>query len=177
MKDFTHKLNKGNIESSIKLYQSKLIDIPLKIESNNIVDLLKKLKREKIKSGPYPNLTVFEASNRIMTDLVILFGVKKLLNNVFKEINFKEYNVEYGNENLHDNDIEAESNGVKLKGEAFNVAESHFPGKKCKMVNKLIKDYNGKDVIIIIYNEDARKKKEVPRKEGNVYFLPVEIPL
>ena len=38
-----------------------------------------KLKREKIGRGPYPEVSIFETSNRIMTDLVILFGIKKIL--------------------------------------------------------------------------------------------------
>jgi hypothetical protein len=41
--------------------------------------LLKALKRDQVKVGPYPHVTLFEAANRIMTDMVILYGVKWIL--------------------------------------------------------------------------------------------------
>jgi hypothetical protein len=61
--------------------------------------------------SPYPTVTRFEAANRIMSDLVILYGVKWLLDNsVFP---FENYIVEYGNEDKNGFDIRAAGNGEK----------------------------------------------------------------
>jgi hypothetical protein len=72
-----------------------------------------------------------------LSDLVILYGVKWLLdNNTFP---FESYTVEYGNENKNGFDICATGNGKTLIGEAFNVAQSFFQTKKSTMLKKLAK--------------------------------------
>jgi len=38
--------------------------------------LFQYLKRNQVGLGPYPHVTLFEAANRIMTDMVILKGIK-----------------------------------------------------------------------------------------------------
>jgi hypothetical protein len=63
------------------------------------------LKREAVGAGRYPNVTLFEAANRIMTDVVMLNGVRWLLKDeVFP---FRAYTVEYGHGNEGAHDIEA----------------------------------------------------------------------
>ena len=79
LKNFQRNLSKENINSSIEKYLSLIEDIPTKVESHNILDFLTHIKRKKVKEGPYPNVSLFEAANRIMSDLVILYGVKELL--------------------------------------------------------------------------------------------------
>lgn len=94
------KLNSENIENAIEAYKTLLSDIPLKIEGENLLDLLKKLKRDKIGSGPWKNVSIFEVANRIMTDLVILLGVKRLISGEFPNLKiFTGFDVEFVNEN------------------------------------------------------------------------------
>ena len=126
------KLSIVNIDNAIFEYKKLLEDIPLTIEANSIFELLNILKRKKINKGHYPNVTLFECANRIMTDLVVLYGVRMLLNGEFKEIDFKEYDVEFGIENKNSHDITANDQNKNLKCEVFNVAGSFFQTKKVK---------------------------------------------
>ncbi|MDR2515931.1 MAG: hypothetical protein LBC88_00955 [Spirochaetaceae bacterium] len=137
-----NKLDRNNIDKTIELYINSLKEMELKISANNIIELLEKLKRENIDKGPYHNITLFEAANRIMSDLVILFGVRNLLDGKYKDVNFSQYIVEYGNENNNEHDIMAEDkkNGIKLIGEAFNVSKSFFQTKKYNSLKKLRKN-------------------------------------
>lgn len=71
--------------------------------------------------GPYPGVTLFEAANRIMTDLVTLHGVAWLLKN--KVFPFDSYAVGFGNENDLGFNIRAGGvDGETLVGEVSNVA-------------------------------------------------------
>jgi len=136
LKNIPRKLNKPNIDKAISDYLEFLSELPLIIQSNDILEFLTKLKRQKLDCGPYPKVTLFEAGNRIMTDLVILFGIKELLDNKVPELNFTEYTVEFGNENNNENDIWASNKDEILIGEAFNVAQSFFQSKKFKSLKK-----------------------------------------
>ena len=69
------ELNNLNIDKVIKDYKSLLNQIPLLLKSDNTLEFLKKIKRDKVNYGPYPNVTLFESANRIMTDF----------NNTFEE--------------------------------------------------------------------------------------------
>jgi hypothetical protein len=70
------QLNKSNIEQVTADYEALLREVPTQIKTDNALSLMKKLKREHLETGPYPGVTLFEAANRIMTDLTILYGVK-----------------------------------------------------------------------------------------------------
>ena len=72
-------------------------------------------------------MTLFEAANRVMTDLVILHGVKSLLE--YEIFPFHTYTVEFGNEDRNDFDLSASNKtGEKLIGEAFT-------SEACKQVS------------------------------------------
>src|SRR5258706_10782773 len=137
MHGIERNLTPENIEATITEYNELLQGIPLEIKSENILLFLKDLKRGKLDKGPYPGISIFEAANRIMTDLTILYGVRALLRGAIPEFNFNAYEVEYGNENKNDHDIMAENSYSQLKGEAFNVAKSFFYSKKYTALNKL----------------------------------------
>lgn len=166
-------LNKNNIDHAIGSYRELISSIPFSIESDNIIGFLSKLKRGKLSYGPYPNVTLFEAANRIMTDLTILYGVKDLLNNKIPQICFDNYQVEYGNENYNDHDIMATNGKVTLIGEAFNVAPSFFQGKKSSSLKKLRKNANENTLILLVYNNDAVLDTYRFKKIGNVFHLRV----
>ena len=126
MNTLPRTLNQQNINQTISKYLTLLDNIPLKFESNNILQLLTDLKRKELNYGPYPHVTLFESANRIMSDLTILYGVKELLNGAIKEINFEHYTVDLGHDFNNMHDIEAKNGKLKLYGEGFNVAESFF---------------------------------------------------
>lgn len=145
-------LNKSNIEHEINKYYSKIHDIGKTIANKTGLELLMSLKREKLNHGRYPDVTLFEAANRIMSDLVIYHGVRMLLKSDYP---FDEYTVELGNENNNTFDIEAECHGKRLAGEAFNVASSFFQVKKNACLKKLRDKASDYDYRIIVFNSDA----------------------
>jgi hypothetical protein len=175
LENIPRNLNLKNIDYAIEKYYIEINKIPLIIRANNIIELMKKLKRDKIGYGPYPDVAVFESANRIMTDLVILKGVKLLLNGIIKDICFPEYIVEYGNENNNEHDITACDGIKKLKCEVFNTAESFFQIKKAKSLNKLRKNKTENEIILIMYNIDAVTKNYSPKNNTNEYSLAVNI--
>jgi len=166
-------LHKRNIDSAIKEYELSLAEIG-KLDPNLIgIKLFQHLKRNTIDHGPYPHVTIFEAANRIMTDMVILKGVKWLLdNNTFP---FKKYHVEYGNEDKNAHDIMSINRKKYLIGEAFNVAQSFFQTKKNTSLKKLRNSNVTSDYKIIIANRDAIKENYVPQVIKDEYFLFVDV--
>lgn len=171
------KLNASNIKTAIATYRELLKNVPVSVGADNILSLLKKIKREQVMGGPYPNVTLFEAANRIMTDLTILYGVRDLLNGKMEGIRFDEYIVELGNESKNSHDIQAENDEIKLIGEAFNVAESFFQGKKNLMLKKLRESRKANEIILLVYNDDAVKESYRPKQFDREYHLPVKIDL
>jgi hypothetical protein len=75
------KLNQTNIEKEFTDYLSSVNSIELPASQNDILKFMDSLKRKPVGSGPYPDVSLFEASNRIFSDIVILFGVQRLLTN------------------------------------------------------------------------------------------------
>lgn len=69
------------------------------------------LKWEQFEVGFYFGFILFEVVNCIMMDLIILFGVRKLLSNEVDGISFLLFIVEFGNENSQDYDIIVEYDG------------------------------------------------------------------
>lgn len=173
--DVPRLLSLKNIDDAIEIYYKLLKEIPLTIAASNLLELLSKLKRGSIGKGPYPNVSIFEASNRIMTYLVILNGVKILLNGYIKDLPFLEYRVEFGNENHFAHDIMAQHGKTKLIGEAFNVSESFFQLKKSKMLKKLRTNANDDEYMLIMFNKDAIPLSYVPKKSKNEIYLPVSL--
>jgi hypothetical protein len=100
---FERTISKTNAGSLIATYLASVEEIGNSLGDHKVLHLLKVLKREALGAGPYPHVTMFEAANRILSDLVILYGVKLLLDNdIFP---FESYTVEYGNENKNGFDI------------------------------------------------------------------------
>ena len=102
-------LSKTNIDEIITEYTASVETLGDSIANLKGLRLLKGLKRVVVGAGPYPSVTLFEAANRIMSDLVIFHGVKWLLNHdVFP---FNSYTVEYGNDDKNGFDIRASAGG------------------------------------------------------------------
>ena len=134
--------------------------------------LITELKRGQTGIGPYPNVSLFESANRIMTDLVILRGVKWLLTK--SDFGFDSYTVEYGHQNNNSFDLEASRGGHRLIGEAFNVAPSFFQGKKAAMLRKLNID-EAANIKLIMFNHDAVAKGYKPNPPNDVHFVFVDV--
>lgn len=173
MKNSERTLTKENVGNLLQKYADSVEKIGESIHGQTGRALLESLKRGKVNAGPYPEVTLFEAANRIMTDLVIYTGIKWLLeNNVFP---FTSYTVELGNEDKNGFDIKAESDSHILIGEAFNVAPSFFQGKKSAMLKKLNKDGVTADFRVIMVNHDAVSEAYKPVKERGVYYVIVNV--
>jgi len=169
--NFERIISKANASHLIATYRTSVEEIGNPLGDYKGLDLLKVLKRKAVGAGPYPHVTMFEAANRILSDLVILYGVKWLLDNdVFP---FERYEVEYGNENKNGFDICAAGNGKTLVGEAFNVAPSFFQGKKNSMRKKVAE--SRADFKIIMFNHDAvTNPNYAPKPTKNEYFVFVQ---
>ncbi len=167
------RLTRGNVESVISDYLSSIENIGDTITNLKGLSLFQSLKRDRVGVGPYPHVTLFEAANRIMTDLVILHGVKWLLKT--QAFPFDAYEVEYGNEDSNDHDITAENEGKKLTGEAFNVARSFFQGKKASMLKKLRKAENKSDYKVIMANTDSVRDGYSPSVRIGEYYIFVNV--
>lgn len=170
------RLDKSNIDREIKNYLRKTdaIEIPERRGTN--LEHLLSLKRGKIANGPYPNVSIFEASNRIFSDIVILFGIRELL--IHQKVGkiilpFTQYEAKLGNEDGFD--ITANTGNEKLLGEAFNVASSYFQSKKWAAKNKLQAEVDC-DFRILVFNIDAVKNvyNYHRKSEKSMMYLPVD---
>jgi hypothetical protein len=161
-----------NIQQFIDCYEQSFVDIGQTIEGYRGRELIEALKRQKLGHGPYPHVTLFEAGNRIMSDLVILHGVKSLL--VEKTFPFDEYRVELGHENNNAFDIMASNGSEELIGEAFNVSQSFFAAKKNAALKKLRASSTLPDFTVLMFNREAVLESYSPRQRENEFFILVD---
>ncbi|WP_217426355.1 hypothetical protein [Pandoraea anhela] len=138
------------------------------------IPLLTALKREKLAHGPYPGVSLFEAANRIMSDLVILRGIAGLIR--AGTFGIDSYLVEFGNEDHNGFDIRGKDHqGRTLVGEAFNVAPSFFGPKKQKAVSKLRSNGSAATYRLLLVNDDAVDTSYAPRAEPGFQYVFVNI--
>ncbi|QBR03674.1 hypothetical protein [Paraburkholderia pallida] len=124
--------------------------------------------------GPYPGVTLFEAANRIMSDLVILRGVAGLIQAGMFGI--ERYLVEFGNEDRNGFDLNGtDQSGRTRVGEAFNVAPSFFGPKKQKAVSKLRSNGGAATYRLLLVNDDAVPPGYTPRQEAGLHYVFVDI--
>lgn len=169
MHDLPREITSGNIDRLLTGYLAEAELMGQCIAGLQGVRLLSALKRDAVGAGPYPNVTLFEAANRIMTDLVMLHGVRWLLKHeVFP---FREYTVEFGHGNEGAHDIVASDGGKALIGEVFNVAPSLFSMKKSKTLKKLRAANTKADYRVILVNHDAVAASYVPKLRPGEYYV------
>ena len=150
-----------NIDEILTAYVDSAETLGSSISGLTGMKLLVALKRDAVGQGPYPNVSLFEAANRIMTDLVILTGVRHLLRaRVFP---FESYSVEFGHGNEQAHDLIARSGSLLLIGEAFNVSPSFFPTKKNSVLKKLTHSSIGATTRVIMCNHDAVRDAYAPQ--------------
>jgi len=172
-------LDNENINDVIDEHIKLLNEMSSCVSVKSPYQLLKKLKREKIKEGRYKDkCSLFEAANRIMTDLIISYGIKDLLDG--NDFDFDKYIVEFGNDNKNPHDIMVEKDGkILLIGEAFNVAKSFFKVKKNKSLRKLrestAENISNDTIKILLYNSDAVSDNYEPISKENEYHIKVDL--
>lgn len=164
----------ANIGAFIRRYRDSIRTIGQSIEGLRGIPLLHAIKRTQLDFGFKRPVTLFEASNRIMSDLVILYGVKAMLRDRAR-FPFAAYTVELGNEDRNGFDITAEQNGFRLVGEAFNVAESFFQGKKNHALRKLRSKGRSADYRVVIANNDSVDDGYRPNLQLNECFIFVNV--
>ena len=173
MKQIERTLTESNVGVITAEFYASLASIGESIRGKTGVPLFTALKRERLVGGPYPGVSIFEAANRIMSDLVILKGVAWLLEK--RVFPFSAYTVEFGNENKNGFDIRASSRGATLVGEAFNVAPSFFPTKKSSAVKKLRRDGLDATYRILMFNDDAVSPGYLPKTENGLHHVLVGV--
>ena len=132
------------------------------------------LKRECVKDGPYRKVSLFEAANRIMTDLILLYGIRHLLSRT--DLPYTDYEVQYGTQNDRSHDIEAQAKGLRLSGEAFNVAQSFFNQKRRASMKKLRAKAHDATHRILLFNADAlRHQKVLDKRYANESYYVVNL--
>ncbi len=116
--------------------------------------------------GKYENITVFEAANRIASDLVLLTGLQVLV----KETGATEFRILFGNHHVaHQGDFSLKINGEIFEGEAFSTAPSFFNQKLSSTRSKWKpKDTDKADVLeaksrfrYILFNSDTLVKQRL----------------
>jgi hypothetical protein len=165
-------IKKADTTKVLRDYIKSIRNVGSNLQASRGLSLIRELKRGKTGLGPYPRVSLFESANRIMTDLVILHGVKWLLAN--NELGFDSYAVEYGHENNNGYDLRAKRGRRTLIGEAFNVSPSFFQGKKAAMIRKLRIDKKA-TVKLILINHDSVAKNYNPKPPAGMHFVFVDI--
>ena len=152
---FQKELNQEQLLIGIEKYKKYIVNNPFPLsEKKSTYNSIYNLKRKAYTIGPYSGLSIFEISNRLFSDLVVLEGAKR----IFEEPSLVKANKIKGIKLLLSN-----KNGIDLKintdkgtvyGEAYNVASSFFKEKTRYTIKKLNKDNNVKKAVLI-FNDDA----------------------
>lgn len=167
---FKEPLNVEQFQNVTTLYYQSFKTNRFALPVKDTLALMLFAKREKITFGPYRNLTFFEISNRVYSDLVLLEAAKVL----FTEYDIKSVQLKMSNH--AGNDIVAiDKNNKQIIGEAFNTASSYFQTKMRRELKKFGDNKKG----IVAFNQTALsghenwfkgKKSEFP----NITFIVCE---
>ena len=122
-------------------YTEIIDEINFELEGKNSIEKLISLKRNAINKGPYPNVSLYENSNKILTDLLTLDIVSCLIEkNEYKEIKFN-----LGNSNKYPFDlITYDTNKNKEFYEISYTTKKGLSSKKNSIFKKMEK-YNKKE--------------------------------
>jgi hypothetical protein len=173
MRGFAREVTRDSVDAMIVRYLDLVKEVGTTLRDASGLQLLQHLKRTRVQAGPYPEVSIFEAANRIMSDLVILYGVKWVLET--SAFPFDSYTVEFGNEDNNGFDIRATKDDKVLIGEACNVAPSFFPVKKSSMLRKLRATVERVDYKLLVFNRDAVSAGYVPQPRSAEFFLCVDV--
>jgi hypothetical protein len=128
-----------------EIYTSLSNGIKFEFEGD-IKKKLKSLKRDKLNSGPYPKVSLYENSNKILTDLLTLDAISYLIEKKEiekKEIEIIEFNL--GNSDIYPFDlITYDTNKNKEFYEISYTTKKGLSSKKNSIFKKMEK-YNKKE--------------------------------
>ncbi len=145
-----------NYEKLLKLkkkYWQSLKDNPFPVppDTGSSIDMIKYFKRNNLEMlnhiGPYYGISVFEAANRIASDLVIINGVLQLID-AKKEPIDSIFTIRLGNKHVPNR---GDFTINEREGEAFNVASSFYKIKLRNTTKKWIE----KDLSYILVNAEV----------------------
>jgi hypothetical protein len=169
---FNAMLSYSELLEANTVYTKAIENTDFKLPNKDTLEFMLWAKRKKISFGPYQNLTFFEISNRIHSDLVLLEAAQIL----FEEHRIKGIQLKMSNHAGSDL-IVIDKDNKEIKGEAFNTAPSFFQIKMRSELKKFKDDAIG----IIAFNQCAlsdknkvfleHKKLEYPK----VLFVGCEI--
>lgn len=130
-KQLYRNITPDKLAALLTAYHDCLDAHPVKLEpeGKSTVDVIKLVKRQQENAvGPYQGITLFEALNRIATDLVAIHG---LWENPQLLQPHTVIHICMGNEEVGDfsGDILLDTDGVKQNIEVFNASPSFFPMK------------------------------------------------
>ena len=154
------------------------------IEADSIPTYISLVKRPLEKQiGIYSGISLFEAINRIASDLILWYGLEYLINDVLTSKERKqigEIKLCLGNKNITgQGDLLICVNGENQNGEVFNAAKSYFG---LKLQNTLNKWEEGK-LHYILCNSDGcpedlwekKKKLKEQLEKKNVKLIKVNL--
>lgn len=137
----------------------------------DVIKTIYALKRKEEGSqaiGPYRNITVFEAANRIASDLVILNGIFQIIESDLK-LKDSKIRIHFGSTHIKG---EGDFKINEKIGEAFNVAPSFYAGKLWKTLDKWKKERK-KLEYILVNGEVVPEQHQVLDKFEGITIVPV----
>jgi hypothetical protein len=122
-------------------YTEIIDEINFELEGNNSIEKLISLKRNAINKGPYPNVSLYENSNKILTDLLTLDIVSCLIEkNEYKEIKFN-----LGNSNKYPFDLITYDKDGKIEFYEISYSTEKGVANKVNSIKNKIKKLNEKE--------------------------------
>lgn len=128
-----------------------------------MIHYFKRTKDKGNSIGPYSNITVFEAANRIASDLVIINGVIKLIEQNTEPAN-STITLRLGNKHVRD---KGDFTINKKEGKAFNVASSFY---KVKLRNTN-KKWESTSLAYILVNADLENEFPAIKTDSRIILV------
>lgn len=138
--EFKGFLKPEELRKNTKKYLTLMKKHTFSISSDcSLFELINEVKRTPSNVGPYHEISLFEALNRIASDLVLLKGASMLFNDSqYGDIGAKAIRLRMGT--THGFDFEVKTRTGLIMGEAFNAAPSFCRIKHRQAVKKLKED-------------------------------------
>jgi hypothetical protein len=152
-KDFENPLSHAEFITAKGKYFEYLKDNKPEIKSaETIFDLIENVKRSPVEIGPYQKISVFEALNRIGSDLVLLDGTEKLFTEGLEKNIPSKVLLRMSTIKGYDFEVHFEDKRI-IYGEAFNASLSFCNTKMRQAIDKFIQ--NGEEAGIVFVNEEV----------------------
>jgi hypothetical protein len=182
MSHVAQSLSAANIDQMIDRHTESIRALAVPIAHLTGLSLERSLKRTPARIGPYPRMSLFEAAQRIMSDLVMLqrimsdlvmlHGVKWLLKSGL--FPFDAYRVERDKRGGLDVLANNES-GAHLVGGALNVSRSSFQRRKRAVLDTLGDKRCDADFRVLMVNHDAIGRDAIRALPSRHWLLAIDV--